>query len=284
MKKLDPSTLEALAELICGDAGPYYRTGSMLPVFFRNAGLFCPPHDGSTRKWWTLGRLEEYNQDPLQIEKVIKRLANPKEYKGNSEITNKVITELNTLLSVEGLKVELEGVTPRIIEITPSVVATKKKISEAFPIPDFTKIIRDPSLENILISRWKETIRCIESEAYLSAIIMMGSILEGVLLAVIHANPKEANTAKSAPKDSKFDVKKFWEWTLSEMIEVAHEVGWIKGDVRQFSHSLRDYRNMVHPWHQRAKGEIPDEDTCKICWHVVVAAINDLIKFFGNKK
>ena len=75
---LDYKTLEAIAELICGE-GDYYRTGRELPIFFRNAGLECPDHDGTTRKWWTLERLEEYNKNPDEIKKVILRLANPKE-------------------------------------------------------------------------------------------------------------------------------------------------------------------------------------------------------------
>ena len=51
-----------------------------------------------------------------------------------------------------------------------------------------------------------------------------------------------------------------------------------QGDVKQFAHVLRDYRNLVHPWHQMARRYQPDEDTCKIAWQVVQAAINDLIE------
>ena len=281
MKPLDNTTLEAIAELICGDNGPYYRKGRELPVFFENAGLRCPPHDGSTRKWWTLERLKEYNKDPSVMEKIIKRLANPKEYAGDPEITEEVISRLNQILNVEGIKVELQGVNPIIREITPTLA--KKKSAVIPPIPDFSVIIDDAVLNKILKDRWNETIKCIEGEAYLAAIIMMGSILEGVLFSVILKYPEEANRAKSAPKDKEGKVKKFWEWSLSNMINVAYELGWIERDVRQFSHTLRDYRNMVHPWHQKAKDEVPDEDTCKICWQVVVAAINDLIKHLGKR-
>ena len=127
--------------------------------------------------------------------------------------------------------------------------------------------------------RWQEVIKCIDNEAYLAAIIMMGSILEGILLAIIHKFPKKANQAPAAPKYKDGKVKKFWEWSLSEMIDVAHEVGWLQGDVKRFAHVLRDYRNLVHPWHQMVIKEPPDEDTCKIAWQVVQAAINDLIEF-----
>jgi len=31
------------------------------------------------------------------------------------------------------------------------------------------------------------------------------------------------------------------------MIDVAHNVGWLGMDVRQFSHALRGFRNLIHP-------------------------------------
>ncbi|OAQ21537.1 hypothetical protein [Thermosulfurimonas dismutans] len=278
MRSLDYKTLEALAELICGDNGPWYRKGWEIPIFFRNAGLSCPEHDGSTRKWWTLARLQEYNQDPSNIAKIIKRLADPREYQGNAEVVNEVIRHLNKLLAVEGLKVKLKGIQPVIEEITPTVVNKDIETREAFPKPDFAKIIEEPILMKIIEQRWEEVIKCIDGEAYLAAIIMMGSILEGVLLAIIHRFPEKANRSPAAPKNRDGKVKRFWEWNLSEMIDVAHQVGWLQGDVKKFAHILRDYRNLVHPWHQMNTKEQPDEDTCKIAWQVVQAAINDLIR------
>lgn len=64
------------------------------------------------------------------------------------------------------------------------------------------------------------------------------------------------------------------------MIDVAHELGWLGVDVKRFSHSLREFRNLVHPYQQLKEGVIPDEDTCKISWQVVRASINDLEKNF----
>ncbi|MCX7732735.1 MAG: hypothetical protein N2248_06195 [candidate division WOR-3 bacterium] len=285
MKKLDPSTLEALAELICGDNKPWYRKGWQLPIFFRNAGLNCTVNeddDNYSRKQFALKKLQEYNKNPAEIEKVIKRIADPKEYRGDQETVNNIITELNKILFWEGLKVELEAASPQIKEIPPGLVDPEKETFRGFYIPDVSKIIKDQSLENILLNRMNEALKCINNGAYLSAIIMMGSFLEGVLLAVLNENPREANTAQKAPKDSTSHIKKFRDWTLSEMIDVAHERGWIKDDVRKFSHALRDYRNMVHPWHQKEMNENPDKDTCKICWQVVAAAINNLVSSLGD--
>jgi len=143
--------------------------------------------------------------------------------------------------------------------------------------PDFYALVQDPTLAEILEKRWLEIQKCLDSDAYLAAIILMGSLLEGMLLSVVTRNPKQANQAAGAPKDAKIGkVKPFGKWTLSDLINVAHECGWLQRDVKDFSHELRDYRNMVHPWHQRAKNFHPDDDTCKICWDVVRAAIADL--------
>lgn len=105
----------------------------------------------------------------------------------------------------------------------------------------------------------------------------MGSILEGVLLHKVEHNMKTANQAKAAPKDKTGTTKPVHDWSLSALIDVAHEVGWLQGDVKRFSHALRDSRNIVHPYMQRLHNERPDSDTCSICWQVVRAAVSDLL-------
>lgn len=278
--KLDPATLEALAELICGDDGPVYRTGWKLPIFFRNAGLSCPDHDGSTRKWWTLSRLSEYNENPRDIEKILKRLADPKEYHGNRKLLNKAINKLNDILWTEGLKIELKGLKPIIKKISIQEIDIQiEETEKEFPIKNLSHLVGE-ELETILLDRYKELLICLKNGAYLSAIIMMGSILEGLLYEIISQNPEEANRSKMAPKDRSGRVKKFKDWKLSDMINVAHDLGWIKAEIKDFSDVLRDYRNMVHPKHQKEKKIKPDLDTCKICWNVVLAAINDLNEVF----
>lgn len=104
----------------------------------------------------------------------------------------------------------------------------------------------------------------------------MGSILERVLLGVFQKNMKEGNQAKNAPKDKNDKIKNFAEWKLAEMIDVAHQLDWIGIDVKKYSHSLRDFRNLIHPYEQMMYRFNPDEDTTNISWLVVQAVINDL--------
>ena len=292
VKPLDEKTLEAIAELICGDSiVRYHREDKDLAGFFRRVGLECPdpyyvdipwgltaPEHRALRRQWTLERLKEYNLKPSEIGKVIVRLADPLEYPGNPELHQAIVSTLNQILRPEGLELYLEGVKPKMREIPP-VVPTLTPVSlEQVSLPDFKQLTDDEKLATILESRWKEVTVCIHNEAPLAAIILMGSILEGVLFAFVHKYPCQANKASAAPKDGG-KVKPFKEWTLNELINVAYECGWIQRDARDFTHTLREYRNLIHPQKQLPREEQLDVDTCRICLEVVRATINDLATY-----
>ena len=98
--------------------------------------------------------------------------------------------------------------------------------------------------------------------------------LEGVLLGLAQNSPAMYNQAKSAPKDNKTGkIRLFHEWTLSNLIDVSCEVGFLREDVKKFSHSLRDFRNYIHPFQQMSENFSPDENTAKICFQVLKAAL-----------
>lgn len=277
---MDGQTLDSLADVICGDGPDYpvYRTGSDLTRFFQRVGFSNIRHDGSTRKWWTLNILNQLTEKNLKA--VILRLADPREYRGNENQVGQAISVLNAILMLEGLKVELDGVIPRLVEITPQFVAqVDEQELKPLPPPDFLNLKLEPGLGKILADRWDQAQKCLNAKAHLATIIIMGSMLEGMLLAVLQVFPKEANQCSSAPYDQRCNkVKYFADWSLAEMINVAHDLGWIGLDVKKFSHALRDFRNLIHPYQQMTANTFPDEDTCDISWLVVQAAANDLAK------
>ena len=63
---------------------------------------------------------------------------------------------------------------------------------------------------------------------------------------------------------------------VSQLIDVACEIGFLKIDVKKFSHALRDFRNYIHPYQQFSSKFTPDSHTAKICFQVLKAAIADL--------
>lgn len=277
---MDESTLNKIAEFICGngDQYPVYRSSSQLTGFFERAGLPQFVHDGSTRQWWVLECLKQCTREELA--QVLKRLASPREYSGNKEQISTALLLLNEAVYVEGFKVKLRGIDPYFerIEVNFNIEEEIELDLQPLPAPDFLTLGLEPGIGELLEKRWEEAQKCVDSESFLAAIIIMGSLLEGLLLGVCQRYPKEANSTPCAPCDRNGKVLKFHEWTLSQMIDVAHHTGWIDLDVKKFSHSLRDFRNLIHPYEQLLTGANPDSDTCKISWLVVQAAVNDLAK------
>ena len=138
------------------------------------------------------------------------------------------------------------------------------------------KVPIEPSLIPILESRFHEATICLRGKAPLASIFMSGSILEGLLLGIALANPKQFNQALSSPKDPSGKVKRFPEWSLAQFIDVACELQLLKLDVKKFSHALRDFRNFIHPYQQMSSQFDPDTHTAEICMQVLRAAIASL--------
>lgn len=124
-------------------------------------------------------------------------------------------------------------------------------------------LVRDPQLAAVLQGRLDEAHTCDRNGAHVSAIIMLGSLLEGVLLDAVQT--RMPSPVKSADK-----------WYLKDLIATAHDQGWIQTDVRKFTDHLKDYRDLVHPRAQIRLGHPPDRDTVRMCWPVVNAALNHL--------
>jgi len=149
-------------------------------------------------------------------------------------------------------------------------------LKQDFGALSLQKIPTTGMLAPILESRYAEAVRCVKADAPLAVIFHCGSILEGLLLGVASANPQQFNQAPNSPKDKMAKVKQFPDWTLAEFIDVACELGYLKLDVKKFSHSLRDFRNYIHPFEQMRSGFKPDKHTAEICLQVLKAAIAGL--------
>lgn len=146
-------------------------------------------------------------------------------------------------------------------------------LRKQFKSLDVNKIGLDVSLLSVIENRLQEAQKCMAANAPLSVIFLSGSILEGILLSVASQNPKIFNQAKAAPKNEEGKVRAFHVWSLSQLIDVAYETGFIKLDVKKFSHGLRDFRNYIHPFQQSYSGFQPTIHTAKICFQVLKAAI-----------
>ena len=149
-------------------------------------------------------------------------------------------------------------------------------LRQEFSKVDLTLLKLDPQFEVVIKQRIDEIEKSLKSEAALATIFLCGSTLEGLLLDVATKNPKGFNTSKSAQKDSEGKVRPLHEWTLNSLINVAHEQEFIGLDIKKHSHSLRDFRNYIHPRQQASERFNPDRHTAEISWQVLQGAIAGL--------
>lgn len=149
-------------------------------------------------------------------------------------------------------------------------------LSKEFSRLNLALLKLDSQYETIIIQRIDEINKTLQAKAALSVIFLCGSTLEGLLLDIASKQIQKFNTAKSAPKDKEGKVRLIYEWTLENLINTAHEVGHISLDVKKYCHTLRDFRNYIHPREQAAQAFNPDMRTAKISWQVLQAAIADL--------
>jgi hypothetical protein len=126
---------------------------------------------------------------------------------------------------------------------------------------DITTIVSDTRFGRQLRHRLEEAHTCWESGACLAAVIMLGSTLEGVLYDVALAR----HTTGPRPSDH-----------LEELITLAERQEWIGQDLIDYLKVLRNHRNLIHPKKQWTQQYTLEDDTVRIAWNVVVAAINDL--------
>jgi len=163
----------------------------------------------------------------------------------------------------------------------PDSISTEHEfLVREFTIPSIQKIPIDSQVAKIVEARLQEARIALTAGAYLSVIFLCGSVLEAILLSAAQQNPGKFNRANATPKAISGSPKRFHEWNLAQLIDVAYEVGALKLDVKKFSHGLRDFRNYIHPYEQMISGFTPDEHTAKVCFQVLKAALANLA---GNR-
>ncbi|MFC0530819.1 hypothetical protein [Phytohabitans kaempferiae] len=259
--ELDDNVLGRLADLICGDdTTPYYRTGRQITALFEAAGWRRVGEVDGTRRAWVHDLLRQRRRDSDALHRLLLRLADPREYLDDDEVRTHVVQDLNELLAVEGYQVLYAGGRPKLITQTP----TMKRPAMQAPIQliaSLANIVSDADFGRQLKARLDEAFVCWQSGACTAAVIMLGSVMEGVLYDVALAR----HTEGSQPSDH-----------LQSLIELAAKKRWIAQDVIDYAHVLRNHRNLVHPRKQLREGYAPEDDTVRIAWNVVVAALNDL--------
>lgn len=202
----------------------------------------------------------------IEVSKSINLTQQKKLTENEIELQNKAILIANSLLGIKKKNIDFEETIDDFL-------------NKDFEDVSLEKLKIDSSVIEILNSRIGEIKNSIQSKSALSCVILCGSVLEGILLGIASSKAKDFNQCNISPRNKNTQkVLPLNEWTLANFIDVCHNLGLLGLDVKKYSHSLRDFRNYIHPYQQMYSRFSPDIDTAKISWQVLKAAINDLSK------
>jgi len=146
--------------------------------------------------------------------------------------------------------------------------------------PDFGSLVADTKMQTILGDRWRECVTCVAAGAPLSAVVMMGGMLEGLLLARVNQlrDASPVFKAVSAPKDKLGNPLKLNEWGLKNYLDVAHELSWISRTAKDVGEIVRDYRNYIHPQKQYSHGVNISAEDARTLWEIAKTVARQVLK------
>lgn len=287
--KICSKTLEKLKDIINGDNTAGYRKGSQLVDFFNELGFKDVYGQGfPSRCVYTIDRLQRINGTPA-LDKCICNAFAVINYIGRISELDALIADFNQYFAFDKWSVVRENDCITFVKHEKVKIPKNENENKTLKEEDFLKETFDIDIDllglntevtDIIKQRLDEIDICIKNGASLSAVILIGSILEGVLLGTASTYPQLFNMAQSAPKDKdNGKVKRFPDWTLNDFINVAAEVKIVNIDVKKFSHVVRDFRNYIHPYQQMASKFNPDKQTALICYQVIKAGIYQIVEF-----
>ena len=188
-------------------------------------------------------------------------------YEADCDLNKKQI-DLPLLKKVQGFVARLSGAPP--VKAGPS---EDEFLNQEFSITNLQRLPIEAQIVTIIEGRLSEAQKALRAGAFLSVVLLCGSVLEAVLLGVAQRKPADFNRAHASPKERTGGAKPLDVWTLSQFIDVACELRLLEPDIKTFSHGLRDFRNYIHPYQQLMSGFTPDEHTAKVCFQVLKAAL-----------
>ncbi|KAF6663417.1 hypothetical protein HFD92_16300 [Pantoea sp. EKM101V] len=277
-------TSEKLRDLI--NEVTEYRSGPNLVKFFNALGFNHSYGQGFPSRWkYTDDCLETINGTP-RLDKCIKEVFNPINFISRLDELDGYIFDFNQYLAFDKWQVvrneaEINFKKLHRVELNENPVKSSSLSESDFLSREFSGFtISDLGLDinvtEVLNKRIDEIEKTYTSAAYLSTILIAGSTLEGVFLGLASSYPRAFNTVKSSPKNRDGKVQPFHDWTLAAFIDVAKDLEIIQLDTYKFSHTLRDFRNYIHPYQQMSSGFTPREHTAKICLQVLKATITEI--------
>lgn len=130
------------------------------------------------------------------------------------------------------------------------------------------KLVKQPNLAFELELRLDETQKVYESGAVRSAMIVLGSILEGIILDVLQRNPAKAAGGKNDKPLEKIG--------LGELLERASRLNLLAMATTNLLYEVKEFRDFVHPNKAANSNWKPTSEALRACAIAIERASSDL--------
>jgi hypothetical protein len=146
--------------------------------------------------------------------------------------------------------------------------------------PDFSPLAGNQQMRDILSRRWNECAKCVNADAHLAAVVMMGGLLEALFVARANkmVDKTPLTSATSAPRDKVTGkATNYQDWMLDSYIKVGVELKWITESAKDVADKLKEYRNFVHPAKELRYGITLGLNDSSMFWQVTKALARQLL-------
>lgn len=142
--------------------------------------------------------------------------------------------------------------------------------SPALKIKGFN-FVKDSTLTSILERDYLEIQRNLISDNWKSTILLCGGSIEAILLDLLSSNSAAVDASIKRPKEP--DLRR---WDLNDLIEVGVDSGLVGKELAKLSHSVREYRNLIHPGVEVRSGLKVEPEEARIAVEVLNILIREL--------
>lgn len=278
MKKLNEKTISELRKIINDDNDDYnYRSGPELVNFFNKIGFQDEYFNFPSRKDYTEGKLHSINGTE-HMNECIKLAFEVINFIDKYDKLDELINQFNKYLNFDGYEIIRSNDIILIKEKNENIIKTsnnkeRKFLNEYSIEKDISVLKLNKEMENLIRIRLNEIKISLNNNSPLSAIFMMGSVLEGILF---DFSKSFEDLYLTRAKELNPKIKNISQISLNDLIIISYENKFLKKDVNEFSHNLRKFRNYIHPNAQLKEDFYPDLHTAEICWAVLQATIYQL--------
>lgn len=175
---------------------------------------------------------------------------------------------------------QLKSKMADLAAVQPLTEDERQFLQEDFSSLKLQQLATDVESQGIIEQRLSEIDKCIQGDAPLAVIFLVGSTLEGILQEMAQRHESEFKSSPEAPRNRRTSqILPINEWTLNDLINVSGELGALGRDVQVHATQVRKFRNYIHPSRQKIEKFAPRTETARIAQQVLRAAMEDLSKF-----